>query len=179
MEFPETEKGHNFLLNTIQVNSCQTLKYVNSVAPVFCLCYRKIFERTAHYRTTPRSYRSYSVDGASEVVVGDGRASGLDWPQRFREGSDRGRRIEHNLGPVNAKHHPVQAIGSVDFQSKLLNVWWRFSRFENVTQECDWQQLTNTKNRLPSLKFTSNETNPSTKYFIPLAAPTAWRQLIE
>ena len=50
------------------------------------------------------------VDGAGEVVVGDGRVPGLDGPHGLTQLADGGRRVEDDLGAVEAVRQPVQRV---------------------------------------------------------------------
>ncbi len=69
---------------------------------------------------------SDSVDGTREIAVGDGGVSRLDGPEWLAQRAHRRRRVEHDLGAVQAEHEPVQwvvaAVADVHGHSTVLGL---------------------------------------------------------
>lgn len=63
-------------------------------------------------------FRSHPIDRHREVAIRNGRIPGLNAPKRLAEVSHGRRRVEHDLGPIQAEHHPVlgmvAAVADVD-----------------------------------------------------------------
>jgi hypothetical protein len=91
------------------------------------------------------SFRAHAIYGKSEVAVGDGGVSRLNWPQRLAamsygfifiallggkiiicspQAADGGGRVEHQLGTVYAVHEPI--LGMVP---SVANVDGDFAKF--------------------------------------------------
>uniref|UniRef100_A0A6B0V315 Uncharacterized protein n=1 Tax=Ixodes ricinus TaxID=34613 RepID=A0A6B0V315_IXORI len=59
-----------------------------------------------------KNFSAHSVDGASEVAVGNGGVSSLNVPQWLTQPGHGGRRVEDNVRTIGSIHEPVERVVS-------------------------------------------------------------------